>query len=109
MRQQGQQPEQIKFRNILMRLRNGQITTEDWQHLLTRSAAHVSDLNSFENAIHLYPRVDDAVQYNLFKLRQGNSPIAQIRLYTVDQQLTKQVRKTQVAFNHSYILHNMLE
>ena len=79
MRQQGQQPEQIKFRNILMRLRNGQITTEDWQHLLTRSAAHVSDLNSFENAIHLYPRVDDAVQYNLFKLRQGNSPIAQIK------------------------------
>ena len=62
-----------------MRLRNGQITTEDWQHLLTRSAAHVSDLNSFENAIHLYPRVDDAVQYNLFKLRQGNSPIAQIK------------------------------
>ena len=79
MRQQGQQPEQIKFRNILMRLRTGQITTEDWQHLLTRSAAHVSDLNSFENAIHLYPRVDDAVQYNLFKLRQGNSPIAQIK------------------------------
>lgn len=46
---------------------------------LTRSAAHESDLKSFEKAIHLYPRVDDAVQYNLFKLRQGNSPIAQIK------------------------------
>lgn len=81
MRQQGEQPEQVKFQNILMRLRNGQITTDDWQHLLTRSAAHVhvSDLKSFENAIHLYPRVDDAVQYNLLKLRQGNSPVAQIK------------------------------
>ena len=46
---------------------------------MTRSAAHVSDLNSFENAIHLFLRVDDAVQYDLFKLRQRNSPVAQIK------------------------------
>ena len=30
MRQAGQDPEQVRFRDILLRLRNAQVTIEDW-------------------------------------------------------------------------------
>ena len=32
MRQAGQDPEQIQFRNILLHLRNAEVTVENWQH-----------------------------------------------------------------------------
>ena len=35
MRQAGQDPEQVRFREILLRLRDAQVTIDDWQHLMT--------------------------------------------------------------------------
>ena len=36
-RQAGQDPSQVLFRNILIRLRNGETTESDWKHLMTRT------------------------------------------------------------------------
>ena len=37
MRQAGQDPEQVKFRDILLRLRDAKVTLSDWNHLMTRT------------------------------------------------------------------------
>ena len=54
MRQAGQDPSQVLFRNILLRLRNGQITETDWHHLIDRTPTKVQDLTPFHTALHLY-------------------------------------------------------
>lgn len=41
MRQAGQDPSQVLFRDILLRLRNGQITESDWKHLMGRTPTKV--------------------------------------------------------------------
>ena len=41
MRQSGEDPDQVLFRSILLQLRNGQTTTDDWEHLMKRTAAKV--------------------------------------------------------------------
>ena len=34
MRQSGEDDDQVRFRNILLCMRNSQVTEEDWQHLM---------------------------------------------------------------------------
>ena len=45
MRQAGQDPEQIRFRGILLRLRNTEVTVEDWNCLMTLTPTSVADLS----------------------------------------------------------------
>jgi len=79
MRQSGQDPEQVLFRNILLRLRNGQTTTDDWEHLMKHTAAKVQDLTPFVNALHLHPTVEAVVEHNIAKLQSSGQPIATIK------------------------------
>lgn len=55
MRQSRQNPDQELFRNILMRLRDAQVTEADWLHLMKQTPAHVQDLQSFNTALRLHP------------------------------------------------------
>lgn len=64
----GTDPQQIQFRNLLMRLRNGD-TTEDWKLLLSRAASNTA---VFNHVVHLFYHKDKVVQDKL------NSPIAHI-------------------------------
>ena len=43
-RLQGISPEQIMFRVLLLHLRKGESTTEDWEVLLSRQPSHISNL-----------------------------------------------------------------
>ena len=79
MRQAGEDPQQVRFRDILMPLRDGHLTTDDWKHLMTRSAACVTDFGSFNNALHLYPTVESVAEHNLTKLKHCTHPVAQIK------------------------------
>ena len=79
MRQCGEDADQILFRDILLRLRNGQTTVLDWQHLMKQTPSQIEDLSSFESAQHLFPTVEAVVEYNLDKLRSINKPIAIIK------------------------------
>ncbi len=60
MRQSGQEDSQVLFCSILQRLRDGRLTTVDWQHLMKQTAAQVHDLAPFSTAFHLHPTVEAA-------------------------------------------------
>ena len=51
--QAGHDPQQVKFRDILLRLRDVQVTVADWKHLMTRTLTRVQDLSPFATALHL--------------------------------------------------------
>ena len=78
MRQAGNNPEQIRFRSILMRLRDAEVSVDDWNYLMKQTPTKVQDLSSFANALHLYPTVEAVVEHNVAKLREVSHPIATI-------------------------------
>ena len=61
MRQSGQDPEQILFRNILLRLRNADTTNEDWNHLMKQTPTRAQDQSPFVSALRLFPTVEAVV------------------------------------------------
>ena len=79
MRQQGQDPEQVKFREILLRLRDARITQADWEHLMERRQEHVSSKDTFNRALHLLPTVNAVAEYNLNKLTNNSQLVAEIK------------------------------
>ena len=79
MRQAGQDPEQVKFRDILLRLRNAKVTLSDWNHLMSRTPTRVHDLSPFSTALHLIPTVEAVVEYNVAQLQTSGQPIATIK------------------------------
>ncbi len=79
MRQCGEDQEQVAFRNILIRLRNAELTKMDWQCLMKQTPARVSNLSDFATALRLFPTVEAVVEYNIAKLQANNQPIATIK------------------------------
>ena len=79
MRQAGEDPEQIRFRQILMHLSDAQVTVDDWKNLMTQTPTQVHDLSVFSSALHLYPTVEAVVEYNVSQLRASGEPIATIK------------------------------
>ena len=43
MRQSGQDPQQVKFRDILLRLRDAKVTKADWECLMNQTPINVQD------------------------------------------------------------------
>ena len=74
MRQSGQHPSQVLFREMLLRLRDGQVTQDDWKHFMTRTPAQVQDLSPFASAVHLFPTTEAVVEHNVAKLRACTWP-----------------------------------
>ena len=74
----GSNHNQILFRELLLRLRNGETTHDDWKQLLSRQPTKVSDIGQFQDAAHLYYPNEDVTAYNydcVIKLKQ---PLAEI-------------------------------
>ena len=83
MRQAGNNPEQIQFRSILMRLRDAEVSVDDWNYLMKQAPTRVQDLSSFANALHSYPTVEAVVEHNVAKLCEVSHPTATIKaVYT---------------------------
>ncbi len=78
LRQGGVDPEALSFRELLMRLRNGTTTQEDWRMLLQRSPQQVSNCEEFSDAVRLDYDKASVAQYNLDKLQSLGEPIARI-------------------------------
>ena len=76
MRQSGQDPEQIRFRDILLRLRNAETSEEDWKHLMEQTPTRITDQSSFVHALRLFPMVEDVADYNTIEC---GYPIAEIK------------------------------
>ena len=79
MRQSGQDSEQVRFRDILLRLRNAETTEEDWEHLMEQTPTRISDQSSFVTALRLFPMVEDVADFNTNRLMECGHPIAEIK------------------------------
>ena len=79
MRQSGQDPDQVLFRDILLRLRDARLTISDWEQLMKQTPAEVSDLAPFTNTLHLHPTIEAVVEHNVARLRASGDPVATIK------------------------------
>lgn len=78
MRQRGD-PDQVLFRDILLHLRNGRVTEDDWKHLMKQTPAQVEDPTSFSTALRLHPTVETVVDCSVTRLHSSNQAIATIK------------------------------
>lgn len=82
-RQAGDSEEQRHFRNILLRLRDGESTSDDWKVFTTRfkGSPNIMPIENeqFSNATFLLPQKSEVEEININKLRSLNNPIARIR------------------------------
>ena len=79
MHQAGEDPEQVLFCNILLRLRNGESTISDWQELMKHTPSNVGHTMPFSSAVHLFPTTDSVAEYNINQLCSISRPIATIK------------------------------
>ena len=79
IRQAGDDPDQRRFRDLLLRLRDGETTVDDWKILMRRTPTKAQNLSSFQTALHLYPTVEAAVDHNVSKLNDSGRPVAIIK------------------------------
>ena len=77
IRQAGNNPEAEEFRAILLRLRDGQSTQDDWMTLCQRTPQHVN-MSDFTDAPRLYFDKLSVAKYNFEKLENLGSQIARI-------------------------------
>ena len=77
-RVKGSDSNQIVFRDLLSRLRNGESTHNDWELLLTRQPSRVENLNDFQTATRLYYSNEQVTKYNYDRLIELNTPVAKI-------------------------------
>lgn len=67
-----------QFRDLLMRLRTGDYTEQDWKLLLTRQPSNTTNLTKFQNATRLYFSNEEVANYNFEKLSALYNPIARV-------------------------------
>ena len=79
MRQSGQDPDQVLFRDILLCLRDARLTISDWEQLMKQTPAEMADLAPFTNALHLHPTIEAVVEHNVSRLRASGHPVATIK------------------------------
>ncbi|RHZ78599.1 hypothetical protein Glove_159g42 [Diversispora epigaea] len=79
-RQSGNSKEQEEFRDILLRLRNGESTLPDWKILTTRFEEKLSGVesNQFSDAMFLSPKWSEVNVINIDNLGSLNVPVAKI-------------------------------
>ena len=75
--QAGTNPQAEVFRELLMRMRNGQSTQCDWQKLCERTPQHIN-MDNFKDAPRLFFDKASVAKYNYEKLSNLATPIARI-------------------------------
>ena len=78
LRQSGSDPSTHAFRELLLRLRDGKATNQDWKALLQRSPHNASNVNEFTDAVRLFYDKESVAKYNLEKLHTLETPIARV-------------------------------
>ena len=71
-------PEQLQFKLLLTRLRNGESTIEDWQLLLSHQPSSVKNIDDYKDAVRLYFSNDQVNSYNEQKICELDQPVAHI-------------------------------
>ncbi|CAG8502458.1 12012_t:CDS:2, partial [Cetraspora pellucida] len=78
--QSGNSEEQQKFRDILLRLRDGESTLADWETLTTRFEEKITEIerNQFSEATFILPKWSEVDIVNLDQLTSLKHPVAKI-------------------------------
>ena len=79
MRQGGEDPSQVSFRDLLLRLRDLSSTQADYQLLMTRTKERAVNVDTFADAPRLFPTNAGVANYNRGKLKAMNESVAEIR------------------------------
>lgn len=74
VRQEG--TENTKFRELLLLLRDGKSTKQDWTDILARTHSNATDTDDFADAVHLFYTKEQVIKFNVEKLNQLSSPKA---------------------------------
>ena len=77
-RVKGTDPEQIVFRDFLLRLCNGEMSENDWKLLLTRQPSQANNIDQFKTATRLFYTNEEVASFNYNSLLQLKQPIAKI-------------------------------
>ena len=80
-RVQGMTSDQVLFRDLLLRLRKGESTLDNWALLLTRQPSHVGNLSKFEDATRLFYSNEQVAKYNHEQLLKLQNPVAHINAH----------------------------
>ena len=77
MRQSGEAPEMVQFRDALEELRNDNLSIENWEFLSSRAQINLSpaEIASFEQALRLYSTNAEVDLFNFNKLRDSGMPV----------------------------------
>ena len=78
IRQSGTSTEDRHFRDILLRLRNGQSTEDDWTTLFKHTPTTANNAIEFTDALHLFYKKEHVAKYNHEVITKLGSPIARI-------------------------------
>ena len=79
MRQTGDSSDQVQFREILLRLRDGSVTAHDWNILISRCKSRICNSCEFDDALHLFPTIEAAGNHNFLQMQLSDHPIALIK------------------------------
>lgn len=78
LRQAGSDSHIQAFRDLLMRVRNGSLTHDDWKALLDRTAMKANNSGDYKGAIRLFYDKQSVAKFNHEKLSSIGIPIATI-------------------------------
>ncbi|KAI9919006.1 hypothetical protein PsorP6_011638 [Peronosclerospora sorghi] len=81
MRQRGETEEQKWFREALLRLREGQVTPEDYTRFMQRTLARLPlfEIDTFKDALRIFTTKSKVERYNSDKLLSFNRPVSLIK------------------------------
>ena len=72
---QGMKPhEQVQFRDLLLQLRKGESTVDDWKLLLTRQPSNVTNLCDFKNSTRLFYSNEQVANFSHEQLTKLEHP-----------------------------------
>ncbi|XP_068723547.1 ATP-dependent DNA helicase pif1-like [Montipora capricornis] len=74
----GSELDQVLFKQLLKRLRNGETTEHDWKQLLARQPSQVENIKCVEGVTRLYYSNDEVAKYNYYRLLELKQPIAEV-------------------------------
>ena len=86
-RQSGNSKEQQEFRNILLRLRNGDSTIDDWKILTTciENKFNTIERKKFSDALFILTRWSEVNAINIDRLRSLDVPVAKIQVQVINK------------------------
>lgn len=68
----------LLVKSLLMRLRDGNVSRDDWKSLLQHTPQHADNAHELQDAIRLFYTKESVAAYNFKKLQTLGTPVATI-------------------------------